>query len=97
MYVAGPTSIFAERGCRSYGAARKCALCTYKDLAPTEPVLIWWTSLETKEWDAISTEQQEHKDIRSTHRPKALVRIAVREEFVPREKSVTVLIFSAYV
>jgi hypothetical protein len=38
IYVAGPTSIFAERGCRSYGAARKCALCTYKDLAPTEPV-----------------------------------------------------------
>ena len=29
--------------------------------------------------------------------PKALVRLAVREEFVPREKSATVLIFSAYV
>jgi hypothetical protein len=26
------------------------------------PVSVWWTSLETKEWDAIPTEQQEHKD-----------------------------------
>ena len=37
------------------------------------------------------------RPIPSTHRPKAVVRIAVREEFVPREKSATVLIFSAYV
>ena len=75
----------------------KCALCTYKDFAPTEPVSVWWTSLEAKEWDAIPTEHQEHKAYPFHPRPKAVVRIAVREEFVPREKSATVLIFSAYV
>jgi hypothetical protein len=33
----------------------------------------------------------------SVARPKPLVTMAVREEFVPREKSATVLVFSAYV
>ena len=83
--------------CRSYGADRKCALCTYKDLAPTEPVSVWWTSLETKERDAIPSEHQERKAYAVQPPPKPLVRRTVREEFVPREKSATVLIFSAYV
>lgn len=43
--------------------------------------------LETDEQGLVPTERS----------PKPLVRMAVREEFVPREKSATVLIFSAYV
>ena len=26
----------------------KNALCTYENLAPTEPVSVWWTSLKAK-------------------------------------------------